>query len=216
MTDSPRVVVRGEAVVEVPPDAADLVVTVEVRDPRRDRALELLAARQQALAALLAEHAAALGTVSTDAVSVFPELVDGTRVGGHVARTTTRVPIEDVAAAGELSVAVAGLRDTALHGPHWRLSRTHPAHQQVRTEAVADAVARARAYAAALGCRLSGLVEIRDVGTSAGSPRITTLASFTAASAAPQLELQPAPQEVHGSVEVTFTMSEPDQEVFAR
>jgi uncharacterized protein YggE len=212
MTENPRVVVRGEAVAEVPPDAADVVVTVEVRDRRRDRALTLLAERQQSLAALLEEHRAALGPVSTDAVSVFPEIPDGVRISGHVARVTTRIQLEDLAAAGELSVAVAGLADTALHGPHWRLSRTHPAHQQVRTDAVADAITRANAYATALGCRLTGLVEVRDTGTS-GAPRI---AAFSLAAAAPQLELRPAPQEVRGSVEVTFTMSDPDQEVFAR
>jgi uncharacterized protein len=210
MTESPRVVVRGEAVAEVPPDVADLVVTVQVRDRRRERALSLLAERQQALTAVLEEHRGGLGTVSTDAVTVHPESADGTRISGSVAAATTRVQLADVGAAGELAVAVGGLAETSLHGPHWRLSRGHPAHQQVRTDAVADAIARARAYATALGCRLTGLVEMRDTGGGAGAVRAMAFAA-----AAPQLDLQPAPQEVRGSVEVTFTMSEPDQEVFA-
>jgi len=212
MTDSPRVVVRGEAVAEVPPDTADLVVTVEVRDRRRDRAVARLAERQQELSALLDRHRDVLGTVSTDAVSVFPES-DGTRVTGSIATTTTRVPLTDVTAAGELAVAVAGLADTALSGPHWRLSRDHPAHQQVRTDAVADAVTRARAYAGALGCRLTGLLEVRDAGTRGGGPGPV---AFALARSTPALDLQPAPQEVRGAVEVTFTMSEPDQEVYQR
>ena len=212
MTDSPRVVVRGEAVAEVLPDAADLVVTVQVRDRRRERALTHLAERQQALTALLDAHRAALGTVSTDAVSVYPEPADGSRSTGSVASTTTRVPVQDVGVAGELAVAIAALPDTSLYGPQWRLSRDHPAHQQVRTDAVADAVDRATAYAAALGCRLTGLVEVRDAGIGGGG--VMRAMAFSAA--APQLDLQPAPQEVRGSVEVTFTMSEPDQEVFAR
>jgi uncharacterized protein len=211
MTESPHVVVRGEGVAEVLPDAADLVVTLEVRDRRRERSLTVLAERQQALTALLDRHRSALGDVATDAVSVFPDR-DGTRVSGSVATTTTRVQLEDLAAAGELAVAVAGLADTALSGPHWRVSPGHPVHQRVRTEAVADAITRGRAYAAAFGCRLTGLVEVRDDGTRGGSPR----AAFALAAAAPALELQPAPHEVRGSVEVTFTMSEPDQEVFAR
>jgi uncharacterized protein YggE len=178
MTDSPRVVARGEAVTEVPPDAADLVVTVRVREHRRERAPALLAERQRELTAPLAGHRDALGTVSTDAVAVFPEFPDGGRISGHLATTTTRVQLEDVTAAGEL----------------------------------ADAVARARAYAAAPGCRLTGLVEVRDVGTGGGPMS----AAFTLDTAAPQLELQPAAQEVRGQVEVTVTMSEPDQEVFTR
>jgi uncharacterized protein len=211
MTDNPRVVVRGEAVAEVPPDAADLVVTVEVRDRRRDRAVARLAERQQELTALLDQHRDVLGPVSTDAVSVFPES-DGTRVTGSIATTTTRVPLTDVTAAGELAVAMARLADTALSGPHWRLSRDHPAHQQVRTDAVADAISRARAYAGALGCRLTGLVEVRDAGARGGPGPV----AFALAASAPSLDLQPALQQVRGAVEVTFTMSEPDQEVYQR
>jgi uncharacterized protein YggE len=86
-------------------------------------------------------------------------------------------------------------------------------HQQVRTDAVADAVDRATAYAAALGCRLTGLVEVRDAGTGSGAGRV---ARASLAAAAPALELQPGPHEVHGCVEMTFTMSPPDQEVYAR
>jgi uncharacterized protein YggE len=209
MTVDPRVVVRGEAVTEVLPDAADLVVTVEVRDRRRDRALSALAGRQRALTDLLAAHGDVLGTVATDAVSVHPEH-DGNRVTGHVAAVVTRVQLDRLDAAGELAVAVAALPGTSLSGPHWRLSRTHPAHQAVRTEAVTDAISRAAAYAAALGCRLTGLVEVRDTGGGGA------LRAMAFASAAPELELQPAPQEVRGSVEVTFTMSVPDQEVFQR
>ncbi|GAB4081896.1 SIMPL domain-containing protein [Modestobacter muralis] len=209
---APRVVVRGEAVAEVLPDAADLTVTVEVRDRRRDAALTRLAERQRSLTDLLEAARGDLAGVVTDAVAAYPEAGDGSRVSGHVAVTTTRVRMADVAAAGELAVAVATLPDTSLHGPHWRVSRGHPVHQQVRGEAVADAVARARAYAAALGCRLTGLVEVRDVDTSGGG----SARAFAMAGGGPQLDLQPAPVEVHGQVEATFTMSVPDQEVFAR
>ena len=208
---APRVVVRGLAVAEVQPDAADLTVTVEVRDRRRDAALTRLAERQQALTDLLEAARGDLTGVTTDAVAVYPETGDGSRVSGHVAVTTTRVRMADVAAAGELAVAASTLPDASLHGPHWRVSRGHPAHQQVRSEAVADAVARARAYAAALGCRLTGLVEVRDVDTHGGG----SMQAFALAPGA-RLVLQPAPQEVHGQVEATFTMSVPDQEVYTR
>jgi uncharacterized protein len=212
MTESPRVVVRGEAVAEVLPDAADLVVTIEVRDRRRDRALAALGGRQQELTALLDGHRDGLGAVATDAVSVFPDAPEGTRGGGSVATVTTRVQVSDVAAAGRLAVAVAGLADTSLYGPHWRISRGHPVHDEVRADAVADALARARGYAAALGVGLTGLVELRDAGSGGGG----RLATASLAMAAPELELQPGPIDVHGSVEMTFTMSPPDQEVYAR
>ena len=182
-----------------------------VRDRRRDAALTRLTERQQALTDLLEAARGDLAGVTTDTVAVYPEAGDGGRVSGHVAVTTTRVRMADVAAAGELAVAVATLPDTSLQGPHWRVSRGHPVHQQVRGEAVADAVSRARAYAAALGCRLTGLVEVRDVDTYGGG----SMQAYALAPGA-RLVLQPAPQEVHGQVEATFTMSVPDQEVYTR
>ena len=211
---SPRVVVRGEAVAEVLPDSADLVVTVQVRDRRRERALEQLGERQQLLTTLLDGHRAGLGTVAADAVAVFPESDEGGRISGSVATTTTRVRVTDVALAGALAVEVAGLADVSVHGPHWRVSRGHPVHQQVRTDAVQDAVARARAYATAFGGRLTGLVGVRDAGVSGGG--VVMAASFAMPRAQAGPELRPAPQEVLGQVEVTFTMSVPDEEVFGR
>jgi len=44
---------------------------------------------------------------------------------------------------------------------------------------------------------------------------VARTAKASLAVAAPALELQPGPAEVHGSVEMTFTMSPPDQEVYA-
>ncbi|WP_138732692.1 SIMPL domain-containing protein [Modestobacter excelsi] len=94
---------------------------------------------------------------------------------------------------------------------------TESARVVVRGEAVAevlpDAAARARGHAAALGARLTGLVEVRDAGTGGAGGRV---AKASLAVAAPALELQPGPSQVHGSVEMTFTMSPPDQEVYAR
>lgn len=98
------------------PDAADLVVTVQVRDRRRERALELLAERQQELTDLLTVHRASLGAVSTDAVAAFPEAGESGRISASVATTTTRVRVADVGAAGEVAIEVAGLADVSVHG----------------------------------------------------------------------------------------------------
>jgi uncharacterized protein YggE len=81
--------------------------------------------------------------------------------------------------------------------------------------AAGDAVVRARQYAAAFGARLTALLEVRDVGPADGGLRVAgAMASMARFEGEPHLDLVPAPQEVHGTVEVRFTMSEPDQEVF--
>jgi uncharacterized protein len=75
----------------------------------------------------------------------------------------------------------------------------------VRGEAVAEVLPDA--------ADLVVTIEVRDAGTGSGAGRV---ARASLAAAAPALELQPGPHEVHGCVEMTFTMSPPEQEVYAR
>ena len=55
----------------------------------------------------------------------------------------------------------------------------------------------------------------RGLAVGGGGLRVAgAMASMARFEGEPHLDLVPARQEVHGSVEVRFTMSEPDQEVF--
>ena len=102
-----------------------------------------------------------------------------------------------------------------VFGPTWRLRTDSPAYQRARLDAVRDALHRARHYAAAFGAELTALLEVRDAGLSGGGFQVagamTPMGRFESDIS---LDLTPARQEVHGSVEVRFAMSEPDQEVF--
>jgi uncharacterized protein YggE len=189
---TPRVVVRGETTLRVRPSHATLSITATARDKRRDRALAVVGEVQASVAALLAEHAALVTRSSTAAVSVH-----------------------DVDRVGEVAVAAAALDGCSLWGPSWRLDRDDPAHAQARTEAIGEALSRARGYAQAVGSRVTALVELRDVGTGAVAPMMLAASAQGAragAAALPELELEPALQEVHGAVEAVFLISAPDLE----
>jgi uncharacterized protein YggE len=88
--------------------------------------------------------------------------------------------------------------------------------EQARLAAVGDAVHRARQYAAAFGAELTALLEVRHSGLSGGGFEVAgamaSVARFDVGDL--RLDLSPARQEVHGTVEVRFTISQPDQEVF--
>ncbi len=210
---APRVVVSGQAVLGAAPDSAVLTLVVEAQDRRRDGALTLLAQRQRALGDLLDEQGPTVGERSTESVWVHPEHPgDGTdRVVGHVASVTTRLRVDDVEQVAAVLMAAADLPGVSVHGPDWQLMPDAAVHGEARTLAVRDAVARARGYAEALGCVLTGLVEVRDSGA-AGPPLFT----LRAESGAPTLEIRPGRIEVHGQVEMTFTMSAPDPGVLLR
>jgi uncharacterized protein YggE len=210
----PRVVVRGETTLRVRPSHATLSITVTARDKRRDRALSLLGDLQRGVTDLLAQHADLVTRHSTASVGVHPEQAERNRITGYRASVTTQLRLDDVDRVGEVAVAAAALEGSSLWGPNWRLDRDDPAHDQARTEAIAEAVARARGYAAAVGSTVTGLVELRDVGAGAPTPMMMASAARgrAGAAAAPELELEPTLQEVHGAVEAVFLISPPNLE----
>ncbi len=66
-----------------------------------------------------------------------------------------------------------------------------------------------------MGATLTGLVELRDVGTGAVVPMAMMAAGSprgVRAVAAPELDLEPTLQEVHGAVEAVFLISAPNLE----
>ena len=212
----PQVVVRGEATLLVDPEIAELGVTVTGRARDRQSALERCRARQDAVAAVVTAAGDAVETVETSHVSIHREIRDVREDGDPVASLHTRVVLGRLDAVGDLVVALGRLDDVAVAGPSWRLRPESAALERARLAAVRDAVRRARSYAAAVGSELTALLEIRDAGLSGGGFRVAEAMSAmgTFGGSELSLELTPARQEVHGSVEVRFTMSAPDQEVF--
>ena len=212
---APQVVVRGEALLVVDPEIADVDVTVRVRARDRQTALERCSARQDEVAAVVAAAGDAVEVAETTAVSVHLEVRDRRAPGEPVASLHTRLTLGRLDAVGELVVALGRLDDVEVSGPSWRLRPDSPAAERARLAAVTDAVTRARQYAAAFGAHLTALLEVSDTGVGAGGLRVAgAMASMARFEGEPHLDLVPARQEVHGSVELRFTMSEPDQEVF--
>ena len=218
MSEQPQVVVRGEAVLIVPPDVADVLATVQVRARDRQSALERCRARMDEVARVIAAAGSAVETTDTAAASVHVERYDqGPRT--PVATVQTRVVVGRPEAAGDLLAALGGLDDVLVEGPWWRLRPGSGAPEEARLAAIEDAVRRARLYAGAFGAEVTGLVEITDAGlTRSGragfGDEVTGVAALSARG--PGLELTPQEQRVYGSVEVRFTMSVPDPEVFRR
>jgi uncharacterized protein len=214
-TAAPHVLVRGEAVLLVDPEVADIGITVRTRARDRQTALERCAARQAEVTAVLASAGDAVENLETAGVSVHVEVRDRRAPGEPVASVHTRVTVNRLDLAGELVVALGRLDDVDVFGPTWRLRTDSPAYERARLDAVRDALHRARQYAAAFGAELTALLEVRDAGLSGGGFQVagamTPMGRFESDIS---LDLTPARQEVHGSVEVRFAMSAPDQEVF--
>jgi uncharacterized protein len=219
MGEQPQVVVRGEAVLTVPPEVADLVATVRSVARDRETALERCRAGTDAVAAAVVGAGDAVETAETGMVSVQEQWQEkGPPM--PTATVETRLVLSRLEVAGDLVVALGRLDDVSVAGPFWRLRPDSRGPEEARLAAIDDAVRRARLYAGAFGAEITGLVEIADAGLSRagrarlGGESLGVAAAFEAS--APRLELTPQRLQVHGSVEVRFSMSVPDPEVFRR
>src|SRR5918997_3168283 len=169
MVDQPMVVVRGEAVREVPPELAVLSVTVSARDKDRQTTLTRLTERAAELRTYLDEYPDAIERRETGGVQIYPELKrGGERVSAYAGNVTTTVTVTDFAVLGELLLRLGSIDQTSVSGPWWQLRPGSRAGADVRREAITDALQRAREYAEAVGARVDRLVEIQGEGTRGG------------------------------------------------
>lgn len=211
MVDHPTIVVRGEAFREVPPEQAVISVTVSARDRDREAVVARLLQRSEQLHALLAEAGDAVERRETGGVRVFPELKRGSeRVVAYSGSVSTSITVTDFEPLGQLLLRLAGLEQASVAGPWWQLRPGSRAGADVRREAIADALSRAKEYAAAVGARVDKLVEIADEGVGGGGGPMMRTVAFDAAQESAGFEVDPQPQTVQASVTVRVTITEPD------
>jgi uncharacterized protein len=211
MVDQPTVVVRGEALREVPPEQAVVSVTLTARDSNRETVLSRLLERSNELHALLAEAGDAIERRETSGVRVFPQIKRGSeRVVAYTGNVGTTVIVTDFEPLGQLLLRLAAIEHADVEGPWWQLRPGSRAGADVRREAIADALSRAREYAAAVGARIDKLVEIADEGTGGGAPMMRAMAFDAGAPESAGFELDPQQQTVQASVTVRVTITQPE------
>lgn len=223
MTTPPIVRVRGETTLEVEPEIARFTLLTGARDKDRRRTLEHLSARNTATLERIRSFGEAVEDVETGSLNVRPRLHHGRgeRVRGYHGSVRIRLTVNDFEALSTMVGEFADQELTEVVGPSWELRVTSPVYRRARSQAVEEAVARARTYAEALGGTLTGLREIADVGLSSRTDREASppqLAAYgatrgpspaEAGSPPPQMEVEVPRITLRADVEATFTMSEP-------
>ncbi|MFI2186532.1 SIMPL domain-containing protein [Streptomyces sioyaensis] len=215
--DTPRLAVRGEARLEADPEIARIAVTVSARGTDRSAALTDLTRRNEQALTLLKTYGDALEKLETGTFSLTPQLTEKgrhERIRAYHGRVTHTATLNDFTTLGELTTRLADLDLTRVDGPWWALRPDSPAHRAARTQAVHEAVQRAREYAEAVGARLDALLEIADLGAenaAPAAPAMRAVAGYGGASqeTAPALDLEPQRQTVYAHVNARFTMTRP-------
>jgi uncharacterized protein YggE len=215
------VAVRGEAMLDVEPEIATVIVKVESQDKDRVRALAALDSRHRGLLAGCEEYRAAIEAVDSGGVHVQPQFKDERirgKVTGHLAMRSVTLRVTEFSVLGELLGRVAGDEAHRVDGPYWSLRPDSPVILRARTDAVHDAVRRAREYARAIGGTITGVREIADIGLGGAGAFAMPAPTAGIVHGARSMELvefdvTPVPQTVHGVVEARFTMTGADLSV---
>jgi uncharacterized protein YggE len=211
MVDEPTVVVRGEAFKEVPPEQAVFSVTVSARDKDRQVTLTHLTERAAELRSALDDYPEAIERRETGGLQIYPEVKPGgQRISAYAGSMTTTVTVTDFTVLGELVLRLGNQEQTSISGPWWSLKPGSVAGAEVRRAAIADALARAKEYAGAVGAEVSRLVEIADEGAGGVQP-VMRSAMFAKGEAMDDLalELDPQQQTVQASVIVRVAITAP-------
>ncbi|MFE1541244.1 SIMPL domain-containing protein [Streptomyces microflavus] len=219
--DTPHVTVRGEAHLEVDPELAHITITLTARGTDRRTTLDGLTHRNTTVLDLIKSYGDTIEKLETGTLTINPELTRHGRAErirayhGHIQLTAT---IIDFTTLGELITRLADHDLTRIDGPWWSLRPTSPHHATARSQAVREALQRAREYAEALDTRLGALLELSDTGThqtplgraafAESMPYAAAAGGAEAADAAP-INLGPVRQTIDAQVEASFTLIPP-------
>lgn len=212
--------VRGETTLEVDPELCEFSVTVQARGPERTGVLSRLTERNnETLTQIRGTWPEAVERIESGGVSVYPEAKGrgkGEQVKAYVGSVRIQVVVKDFTVVGDMIVRLADAESRSVNGPFWRLRTDSAVYRQARKEAVAEAVSRAKEYAAAVGSTITGLLELADTGLSAsGAPQpagrmYAARSGLGSGSYDAPLELEPVRQNVYASVEARFSATQPE------
>lgn len=197
----------GEAALRTEPDEAFVWLTLSAVDEAPGPALENVAKRSEALAALLDELGIARELRSTTGITVaeeFDHTSSGRRSLGHRAIASLSVRLTDTNVIGRVVMRASAELEARIAGPRWRVSPSNPVWLEVATMASANAKAKAAAYAAGVDARLGRLRALSEPEHQHGRSMMRPLA--VRAAAGTDIDVEVGEQEVVASIQATFAL----------
>lgn len=196
--------VSGTAHATVPPDYARLHVRAVVEDPDQAAAATAINEIARSLRELDGDHAMVLSAVHVSQVFDGNEGESGRHATGWRAILTGHAEV-DTDGVGLLVAQVLTGR-AGIDYVTWHLRDDNPVYREVRTAAVQEAARAAEDFAHAIGRGHAGeLRTLADAGLSAAMPPAQVMPMARAMAAPmPEMELDPAPQQISATVEAVY------------
>ena len=200
------VTVTGTATIDVIPDIARLVVSIQTTAPSASQAESQNAAASDSTTSHIERAGIASADIKTLGVQVWPQYDYRTSpqvLTGFTATQTLQVTIHDLRRIGAVIDAAVNGGATSVQGITYDITDQSAASAQALGKAVADAQIKARAMANAAGIRLGSVVSISDIESTPYPFPIVRAATASAGSSGTQV----SPPDVQLTVSVTVGWS---------
>ena len=206
--------VTGDATVTRPPDRAIVSFAIQTTDADSAKATSANAAIANALHAKMAQLGLPADAVATSGYGLNyeprpakPDPAGNQRYGYTVTRTVD-VTVEAIDRAGAVVDAGVAAGAGNVNGVSFVLRDPHAAQRAAQVAALGDAVAQARALAAAAGVRLVRLLSIAPASSGAGPVRMMRMSAMAMPSAAPvPTTIDPGNLTITAQVELRYEIA---------
>ena len=202
------VVATGE--VSRVPDIARITAGVVTVAPSATAALAQNAVQMASVRAALKRAGIADRDIQTSSINLYPDYrhdAQGSnpQIIGYRASNEVSVKFRDIAATGRILDALVAQGANQINGPMLAIDKPEAALDEARTQALANARARADLYARALGKRVGRILSISEAGANYAPP-VVMMRQAARGSAADSTSVDPGEQSVAVSLSVSFEL----------
>lgn len=164
-----QVIVSGDSLVQAQPDTAVIQIAVVTQNKSALAAQEENARRSEAVSRAVRTAAGANAEIKTSGYTVQPQYQyrqnQTPLITGYEARNSVLVTLSELNRVGATVDAATTAGANSVDSLRFILRRDQPVRQQALADATREAMAKAQAVAAALGGRITRIVEVQEAGT---------------------------------------------------
>ncbi len=202
--DPHTIAMTGHGEIRSQPDMAQVTAGVTATAPTAAQALSANSARMKGVFAALAKLGVPEKNIQTTNFFVSPQYTNGDnnvprRLTGYQVNNDVTVRIEDVNKLGSALDALVAAGANQINGVSFSIQNDAPLLEKARTQAIADARARAETYAKAAGVSLGSILSISEGGGEAPPRPMYRMAAMAA-----ETRIAPGEQSVAADVSVIW------------
>src|SRR5690348_5853413 len=174
-TDVRTLAMTGHGEIRGVPDMAQVTTGVTTNAATAAQALAANSARMKAVFAALEKLGVPQKNVQTTNFFISPQYTNGDnnnprRLTGYQVNNDVSVRLEDIAKVGSTMDALVMAGANQMNGISFSIREPAPLLEKARTQAIADARARAETYAKAAGVSLGSILSISESGNEPPRP----------------------------------------------